>query len=78
MDLLDNLMTDPATREELYKYYEEGRDLDIKTFQKWLIYRGNEELEIPAEEFRDVVYEMVREGMGLFYVGAGGHCWVFV
>ena len=72
MGFLDNLMTDGATREELYKYCGEGRDLDIEMFQKWLIYRDNDEFEIPVEEFRDVVYGMVREGVDYFTLGPEG------
>jgi hypothetical protein len=72
MGFLDNLMTDVATREELYKYSGEGRDLDIEMFQKWLIYRDNDEFEIPVEEFRDVVYGMVREGVDYFTLGPEG------
>jgi hypothetical protein len=72
MGFFDNLMTDSATREELYKYCGEGRDLDIETFRKWLIYRDNDEFEIPVEEFRDVVYGMVREGVDYFTLGPEG------
>jgi hypothetical protein len=72
MGFLDNLMTDVATREELYEYSGEGRDLDTETFQKWLIYRDNDEFEIPVEEFRDVVYGMVREGVDYFTLGPEG------
>jgi hypothetical protein len=72
MGFLDNLMTDVATREELYKYCGEGRDLDLEMFQKWLIYRGNDEFEIPVEEFRGIVCEMVREEVDYFTLGPGG------
>jgi len=72
MGFLDNLMTDPSTLEELYKYSGEGRDLDMETFQQWLIYRGNYEFEIPVEEFRDVVYEIMREGVDYFALGPDG------
>jgi hypothetical protein len=66
MGFLDNLMTDVATREESYKYCGEEMDLDIGKFQKWLIYRDNDEFEILVEEFTDVVSEMVREGVDYF------------
>jgi len=72
MGFLDNLMSDPAVREELYKFSGEGRDLDIETFQEWLIYRVNDEFEIPIEEFRKVVYEMVREEVDYFTLGPDG------
>ena len=72
MGFLDNLMTDVATREELYRYSGEGKDLDIETFQKWLIYRGNDEFEIQVEEFRDVVYQMVGEEVDYFTFGPEG------
>lgn len=69
METLDNLMSDQEVQEALYEYCGEGRDLDIETFRRWLVYRFDAEEfngENATEEFRDIIWETVREGGAYF------------
>ncbi|KAG4027309.1 hypothetical protein MFRU_031g00570 [Monilinia fructicola] len=72
METLDNLMSDQEVQEALYEYCGEGRDLDIETFRRWLVYRFDAEEfngENATEEFRDIIWETVREGGAYFTLG---------
>ncbi|KAB8288102.1 hypothetical protein EYC80_010235 [Monilinia laxa] len=72
METLDNLMSDQEVQEALYEYSGECRDLDIETFRKWLLYRFDAEEfngENATEEFRDIIWETVREEGAYFTLG---------
>ncbi|KAF7952628.1 hypothetical protein EAE96_005860 [Botrytis aclada] len=72
METLDNLMSDQAVQEALYEYCGECRDLDIETFRLWLVHRFETEefdREDAHEEFRDVIWETVRQGGAYFTLG---------
>ncbi|KAF7923676.1 uncharacterized protein EAE98_007494 [Botrytis deweyae] len=72
METLDNLMSDEAVQEALYEYCGECRDLDIETFKLWLVYRFEMEEfdgEDADKEFRDVIWESMRQGGTYFTLG---------
>lgn len=69
METLDNLMSDEAVQGALYEYCGECRDLDIETFRLWLVDRFEMEEfdgEDADEEFRDLIWETVRQGGAYF------------
>ncbi|TGO07039.1 hypothetical protein BTUL_0342g00060 [Botrytis tulipae] len=75
METLDNLMSDEAVQQALYEYCGECRDLEIKTFRLWLVHRFEMEEfdgEDADEDFRDVIWETVRQG-GTYFTLVATH-----